>query len=280
MKYGYQDYMNMVKAIRKKTDFVPKVGATLGSGLNDLIDKMDIVATIPYNEIPNMPVSTNKSHKGQFVFGYLGKIPCVMMQGRLHFYEGYTSEEATVPIRLMGLLGIKHLLLTNAAGGMGKGFKPGDLMMIEDHIATFVPSPLYGKNIEEFGTRFPDMSDVYNQELTEKIYQRGLSLSLPMQKGVYLQFPGPQFESKAEIRMAQAIGAQAAGMSTAIEAIVANHMGIKTVGISLITNYAAGISKNKLSDEEVIQVANQSAKDIQALFLEAMNILFEDSYDK
>lgn len=280
MKYTYRDYLDMVKAIREKTSFQPLIGGALGSGLDGLIEKMDVVATIPYSEIPSLPVSTNKAHKGQFVFGYFEKIPVVLMQGRLHFYEGYTSEEVTVPIRLMGLLGIRYLLLTNAAGGMGKGFKPGDLMVIDDHISTFVPSPLRGNNIEEFGTRFPDMSDVYNKELSDKIYEEGKKAGLSMQRGVYLQFPGPQFETKAEIKMAQVLGASAAGMSTAIEAIVANHMGIKTVGISLITNYAAGISQNKLSDDEVIEVANRSAVSIQKLFALTLHILSEDNDDR
>lgn len=280
MHYSYQDYQEMIKVIREKTDFKPLIGATLGSGLDSLLDKVDIIATISYKDIPGMKSSTNSSHKGQFVFGYLNKVPCVFMQGRLHFYEGYTSEECTVPIRLMGLLGIKYLLLTNAAGGMGKDFHPGDLMVITDHIVTFVPSPLNGSNIEEFGTRFPDMSDVYNEKLSEKIYQKGLEMSLPMKKGVYLQFPGPQFETKAEIRMAQTLGASAAGMSTAIEAVVANHMSITTVGVSLITNYAAGISKEKLSDDDVIKTAAKSGKDFQKLFVEIIDILRKDCDDR
>ena len=280
MHYTYQDYMDMVQAIRQKTDFKPLIGATLGSGLDGLLDDVDIIATIPYKNIPGMKTSTNGSHKGQFVFGLLHHIPCVFMQGRLHFYEGYTSEECTVPIRLMGLLGIQYLLLTNAAGGMGKDFHPGDLMVIEDHISTFVPSPLRGENIEEFGTRFPDMSDVYDEKLTKEIYQKGMEMSLPMKKGVYLQFPGPQFETKAEIQMAIQMGASAAGMSTAIEAIVSNHMSIKTVGVSLITNYAAGISKEKLSDEDVIKTAEKSGDDFKRLFVEIINILRKDYDDR
>lgn len=280
MHYTYQDYMDMVQAIRQKTDFKPLIGATLGSGLDGLLDDVDIIATIPYKDIPGMKTSTNGSHKGQFVFGWLNHIPCVFMQGRLHFYEGYSSEECTVPIHLMGLLGIQYLLLTNAAGGMGKDFHPGDLMVIEDHISTFVPSPLQGENIEEFGTRFPDMSDVYNEKLTKEIYQKGMEMSLPVKKGVYLQFPGPQFETKAEIQMAIQMGASAAGMSTAIEAIVSNHMSIKTVGVSLITNYAAGISKEKLSDEDVIKTAKKSGDDFKRLFVEIINILRKDYDDR
>ncbi len=280
MKYQYQDYQNVLTQIQKETDFKPLIGVVLGSGLNTLLEKVRIVKTIPYKNLEKMPVSTNKMHHGQFVFGYYEDIPILFMDGRLHCYEGYTSQEATFPIRIMGMMGIKYLLLTNAAGGMGKGYKPGDIMVIKDHIATFMESPLRGMNIDEFGTRFPDMSDVYDSSLSVKLVQKAKEANLPVQYGVFCQFPGPQYETKAEIRMAQILGADAAGMSTAIEAIVSNHMSIKTIGLSLITNYACGISDEKLSDEDVLKVAKKSSKDMESMFSIAIQTLIEDHYDR
>ncbi len=280
MKYQYQDYQNVLTQIQKETDFKPLIGVVLGSGLNTLLEKVRIVKTIPYKNLEKMPVSTNKMHHGQFVFGYYEDIPILFMDGRLHCYEGYTSQEATFPIRIMGMMGIKYLLLTNAAGGMGKGYKPGDIMVIKDHIATFMESPLRGMNIDEFGTRFPDMSDVYDSSLSMKLVQKAKEANLPVQYGVFCQFPGPQYETKAEIRMAQILGADAAGMSTAIEAIVSNHMSIKTIGLSLITNYACGISDEKLSDEDVLKVAKKSSKDMESMFSIAIQTLIEDHYDR
>ncbi len=277
MKYKYEDYLKMADYIRSKTTFQPLVGAVLGSGLGDLVNEMEVVATIPYKDVPSLPVSTNKAHKGQFIFGTLKGVPCVFMQGRLHYYEGYTSEEVTAPIRLLKLLGIKYLLLTNAAGGCGANFHPGDLMVITDHITSFMPSPLYGTNLDEFGPRFPDMSDVYDNVLTTKIILRGKELGLPIKQGTYLQFAGPQYESKAEVQMAIKLGASACGMSTAIEALVAAHMGLKTVGFSLISNLCTGLSDNKLSDEEVIAMGKKASKDMTALFMAIIEILKQDN---
>jgi purine-nucleoside phosphorylase len=277
MKYTFADYQKMADYIREKTSFVPLVGAVLGSGLGDLVNQVKVEAIIPYKDVPGLPVSTNKAHKGQFIFGTLNDVPCLFMQGRLHYYEGYTSEEVTSPIRLMKLLGIKYLLLTNAAGGCGANFHPGDLMIITDHITSFMPSPLYGNNIDEFGPRFPDMSEVYNADLTNKMIMRGKELGLPIKQGTYLQFAGPQYESKAEVQMAIKLGASACGMSTAIEALVANHMGLKTVGFSLITNLCTGLSDNKLSDDEVVAMGKKAAKDMTALFVETINILKNDN---
>lgn len=272
MRYSYSDYQNMLRDLRNITSFQPAVGAVLGSGLGGFVNNIKVEAIVPYSDIPGLPTSTNKAHKGQFVFGYFERIPVVLMQGRLHCYEGYTPEEVVAPIRLMGLMGIKGLVLSNAAGGIT--YKPGDLMMIIDHISSFMTSPLSGENIEEFGPRFPDMSDVYNQEKTNTIYKLGVENNLPMARGVYCQFNGPQYESKAEVRMAKFLGADAVGMSTAIEAIASNHMGIKTVGISLITNYAAGISKTKLDDKEVVEMGKKSAADITKLFSLALKEMY------
>ena len=266
MKFTYHDYDKMLQCIKREFDFEPKVGAVLGSGLGDFVSQIDVKGTVPYSLIPGLPVSTNKAHKGQFVFGYFEGIPLVLMQGRLHCYEGYTSEEVVAPIRLMKLMGVKGLVLTNAAGAINTDFHAGDLMMIQDHIACLIKSPLIGENLEQFGTRFPDMSDVYNEEITDKIINEAKLSGIDVKKGVYMQFYGPQYESKAEIRMARAMGADACGMSTAIEAIAANHMGIKTVGISMLANMAAGILKEKLSDDEVVAMGNKVQDKITELF--------------
>lgn len=276
MKFTYRDYQKMLNAIRDITDFKPTIGAVLGSGLGGFADKIDVVARIPYEMIPGLPVSTNKAHKGQFVFGYFENTPIVLMQGRLHCYEGYTSEEVVTPIRLMCMMGIKKLILTNAAGSVNIENKPGDIMVITDQIASFVKSPLIGENIEEFGTRFPDMSDIYNKELSDKIYSEAKKVGLPIKRGVYMQFSGPQYESKAEVRMASLLGADACGMSTAIEAIASNHMGVKTVGLSLLTNMACGILDQKLSDDEVIEIATKAEKDITSVFELTIRLLKEE----
>lgn len=275
MKFTFHDYEKMVSCLRKECDFSPLIGGILGSGLGDFTSEIEVKGTVPYSLIPGLPVSTNKEHKGQFVFGYLNKIPVVLMQGRIHCYEGYSSEEVVAPIRVMKLLGIKGLVLTNACGAVNTSFRPGDFMMIDDHIACLVSSPLIGENMEEFGTRFPDMSDIYSKEITDQIIERAKKSGIDVKRGVYMQFYGPQYESKAEIRMARTLGADAVGMSTAIEAIASNHMGIKTVGISLLTNMACGIKAEKLSDEEVIQTAKKSEENFTKLFSEALEVMAE-----
>lgn len=276
MEYTYADYQKMVKTIRKITDFTPEIGVVLGSGLGDFVKRVDVKATIPYGKIPGMPVSTNVNHKGQFIFGnYEKKIPVILMQGRLHLYEGYSAREVVAPIRVMGLLGAKKIVLTNAAGGVNTSFHPGDLMMIDDQIGCLVESPLRGANIDELGPRFPDMSDIYDIQETDLIVKKARKKKLPIQRGTYMQFYGPQYESKAEIRMARTCGADSCGMSTTGEAIAANHMGLKVVGVSFISNMACGITKEKLSDEEVIAVAEKSEKDIDAL----MKIILETLHD-
>jgi purine-nucleoside phosphorylase len=273
MENTYTAYQAMLKTVRSKTDFKPRIGAVLGSGLGDFVKQIQIVTTISYADIPGLPVATNSAHKGQFVFGYLGKIPLVLMQGRLHCYEGYTSQEVVAPIRLMGMMGIKSLILTNAAGGINRKFAPGTLMLIDDQIACLIASPLQGKNIDELTTRFPDMSDIYDKKDTDRLFRLATAKKLPVQRGTYMQFYGPQYESKAEVRMAAKMGADACGMSTAIEAIASNAQGIKTIGISLIANMACGITKGPLSDAEILTIATASKKNITALFTLAIETL-------
>ena len=199
------------------------------------------------------------------IFGKIGKTPVVIMQGRVHYYEGYPMEDVIMPARIMGLLGIKTLLLTNAAGGVNKGFSAGDLMLIKDHVSCFVPNPLIGKNLSELGTRFPDMSEVYDRELSGRIKACAESLGTELKEGVYCQLTGPSYETPAEIKMLSVLGADAVGMSTAVEAIAARHMGVRVCGISLITNMAAGISEVPLSHEEVKEAADKAEVEFGAL---------------
>lgn len=259
MNQVYEKLQNCLKSVREKTDFVPEVALILGSGLGEYAEEIEVVTTIDYNDIKGFPVSTVAGHKGRFIFGYVNKVPVVIMQGRVHFYEGYPMTDVVLPTRLMGLLGAKTLLLTNACGGVNKEFHAGDFMLIRDHIATSVPSPLLGENIEELGPRFPDMSDVYRRELRGIIKEVAKEEGIELQEGVYLQLSGPAYESPAEVQMCRILGADAVGMSTACEALAANHMGMKVCGISCITNMACGITDQPLSHVEVQETADRVA---------------------
>ena len=255
----YEKLMSCLKSIREKTDFKPEVGVILGSGLGDYADEIEIVQIVNYAEIEGFPVSTIQGHKGRFVFGYVEQVPVVIMQGRVHYYEGYEMSDVVLPTRLMGLLGIKKLVLTNAAGGVNLEFKQGDFMMITDHISTGVPSPLIGKNQDELGPRFPDMSEVYSKRLQEVIRKAALECGIDLKEGVYVQFTGPNYETPAEVRLCRSWGGDAVGMSTACEAMAARHMGLEICGISCITNMAAGISKAELNHKEVQETADRAA---------------------
>lgn len=261
----YQKLLKCLESVRNKTDFKPEVAVVLGSGLGEFADQIQIEATIDYSEIEGFPVSTVVGHKGRFVFGYVEKTPVVIMQGRVHYYEGYAMTDVVLPIRLMRMMGAEKLLLTNASGGCNPNFKAGDLMIITDHITTAVPSPLIGQNIEELGTRFPDMSEVYSKRLRKVIKDCAFDCGIEMQQGVYVQFTGPNYETPAEIRLAQVWGADAVGMSTACEAMAARHMGMEIAGISCITNMAAGISKVALNHKEVQETADRVAEQFKKL---------------
>lgn len=269
----YDKLMNCANAVKSKITFQPEVALILGSGLGDYAQEMDIVETVEYTDIEGFPTSTVAGHKGRFLFGYVEGVPVVAMQGRVHYYEGYEMSDVVLPTRLMGLLGAKTIILTNAAGGVNYNFQPGDLMVITDHITTAVPSPLIGANLEELGTRFPDMSEVYNKELRNIIKKAALNTGVAVQQGVYMQFTGPNYETPAEIRMARTIGADAAGMSTACEAMAANHMGMKVCGISCITNLAAGMSMQPLNHKEVQETADRVAADFKKLVTETIRLI-------
>lgn len=256
---------NCVKDIRRFTDFVPETALVLGSGLGGFGEKVRLAAEVAYSQIGGFPVSTVPGHKGRFIFGYVGKKPVAVMQGRVHYYEGYSMEDVVLPIRVLRALGAKELVLTNAAGGVDKDFSPGDLMLITDQIANFVPSPLIGPNEEALGARFPDMSQIYSSRLQAKAKAAAAELGMKLKEGVYLQTTGPNYETPQEIRMFQLLGAGAVGMSTACEAMAARHMGMEILGISCITNMAAGISGEPLSHQEVQETADRVADQFQKL---------------
>lgn len=259
MNAAYEKLNTCYESIRNKVPFAPKVALILGSGLGALAEEIDVTSYLDYKEIEGFPQSTVLGHKGRFVFGHIGPVPVVIMQGRVHYYEGYSMTDVVLPTRLMRKMGAEILFVTNAAGGINRHFKAGDFMLIRDQIASFVPSPLIGENIDELGPRFPDMSEIYDEDLAELILETARKEQIPLKEGVYLQFKGPQYESPAEIRMASSFGADAVGMSTACETIAANHMGMKICGISCISNLASGISKNPLSHKEVQETADRVA---------------------
>ncbi|MBO5302932.1 MAG: purine-nucleoside phosphorylase [Lachnospiraceae bacterium] len=259
MSEVYEKLLKCFDSFKEKIDFTPEVALILGSGLGDFASEIKVEATLDYHEIEGFPVSTVAGHAGRYIFGYIGNVPVVCMQGRVHYYEGYSMQDVVLPIRLMKLMGAKVLFLTNASGGIGQGFKAGDFMLITGQIASFVPSPLIGANIEELGTRFPDMSHIYDEDLQNIVKKTALDNEIPLKQGVYLQMTGPQYESPEEVAMCRILGAHAVGMSTACEAIAANHMGMKIVGISCITNLAAGISPNPLNHTEVQEASDKAA---------------------
>lgn len=265
MSAQYEKLLKCYEYYRSVTDFEPRVGLILGSGLGGYAGNMKVVKEIPYGEIPGFPVSTVQGHDGRFLLGYIGNVPAVVMKGRVHYYEGYSMEEVVMPVRLMKMMGIEILFLTNASGGMGEGFHVGDFMLITDQISSFVPSPLIGENVSELGERFPDMTHIYDTELMELIRKTAEEEGIPLQEGVYLQTSGPNFESPAEIRMYAVLGADAVGMSTACEAIAARHAGIRVCGISCISNMASGLSDEELSHLDVQAVADRRSGEFELL---------------
>ncbi|CDF58188.1 purine-nucleoside phosphorylase [Thermobrachium celere] len=242
--------------IKKKINAEPKIAIILGSGLGSLADEVKNKIELNYSEIPNFPVSTVEGHAGKFIFGDLNGKEVIMMQGRFHFYEGYDMNTVTFPIRVLKLLGVEKLIVTNAAGGVNTSFKAGDLMLIKDHINFSGTNPLIGPNLKEFGPRFPDMSNAYCKNLIEIAKSAAQQTGVDLKEGVYFMMTGPSYETPAEIRMIRTLGGDAVGMSTVPEVIVANHSGMKVLGISCITNMAAGILEVPLSHEEVIETSN------------------------
>lgn len=266
--------MNYMDKIQKTVEFItkkiqksPKIGLILGSGLGSLADTIENPVIIKYEDIPNFPISTVEGHAGQLVIGELSGTVVVAMQGRFHFYEGYPLEDVTFPIRTMIGLGIESMIVTNAAGGANLEYKPGDLMIITDHINFTGKNPLIGENLNELGPRFPDMTWAYNKEYIKIAKETGIELGLNLKEGIYMWFTGPTYETPAEVRMARMLGADAVGMSTVPEVIIANHEGIKVLGISCITNMAAGILDQPLIHDEVVETSKKVKEDFEKLLL-------------
>jgi purine-nucleoside phosphorylase len=245
------------RTIRARTGVEAEIALILGSGLGDFADEFADAVSLPYREIPGFVSSTAQGHVGSLVIGKIEGVPVLAMQGRVHYYEGYTLEEVTFPIRTFKLLGIKTLILTNAAGGIDVQLSQGALMVISDHLNLMGVNPLRGRNEERFGPRFPDMSEVYSRELQELATEAARTLGTTVRRGIYAALPGPSYETPAEIHMLRAFGADAVGMSTVPEAIVARHMGMKVLGLSCITNMAAGISETPINHEEVIETGQK-----------------------
>lgn len=271
--------MNLYKKIKEsseyileKTKFQPEIGLILGSGLGAIANQIENKEIYPYSEIPNFPVSTVEGHAGQLVIGTLEGKKVVAMQGRFHFYEGYHMQEVTFPVRVMKLLGIKQLIVTNAAGAVNTSYVPGDLMLISDHLNLSGDNPLIGKNLSEFGTRFPDMSNAYDKNLRSKVKKIAQSLDIQLQEGVYACMSGPTYETPAEVKMVRILGGDAVGMSTAPEVIIANHSEIKVIGISCMTNMAAGILDQPLDHNEVMETSEKA----RAKFITLMKNIIKD----
>ncbi len=259
--------------IEKKIGTKPELGIILGSGLGSFVEEIEDRQIISYEEIVDFPKSTVEGHKGQFVLGRVNGKNIIAMDGRFHFYEGYDIDDVVLPVRLMIKLGIDKLIVTNAAGGVNKDFKPGDLMIIKDHINFSGRNPLIGKNMEEFGPRFPDMSEAYSESGRQAIKKAADKLNLELKEGVYMYFTGPNYETPAEVRMARILGADAVGMSTVPEVIIANHASVDVLGISCITNMAAGILEEKLNHEEVIETSKRIRDDFSRLVYEVIGMI-------
>ncbi|WP_374702566.1 purine-nucleoside phosphorylase [Bacillus sp. M6-12] len=253
----YEKLEKAAEFIEGKLQGKPEIGLILGSGLGILADEIENPVKIPYHEIPEFPVSTVEGHAGQLVLGTLSGKQVVAMQGRFHFYEGYSMDKVTFPVRVMKLIGVEKLIVTNAAGGVNEEFSAGDLMLITDHINNTGTNPLIGPNDERFGPRFPDMSEAYSKELGEKARDAARKQGIILKEGIYVGNSGPTYETPAEVRLARVLGGDAVGMSTVPEVIVARHSGIKVLGISCITNMAAGILDQPLSHEEVIETTEK-----------------------
>ena len=270
----FEHYQQSADYIRSRIgDFQPDILMILGSGLGQFGELVEQPVCVPYPEIPHFRHSTAPGHKGRFVFGFLEGKRVAVMQGRVHLYEGYTPEEAAYGVRVMKLLGVKRMIVTNAAGAVNLSYKPGQIMLISDHILIFPMTPLKGPNDDRFGVRFPDMSTAYTPALRELARAAADQVGVKLNEGVYMYFPGPQYETPAEIRMARLLGADMAGMSTVPEAIAARHCGMDILGFSLATNMAAGILDQPLTEEEVLETGEACKESFGKLMLKILERL-------
>jgi purine-nucleoside phosphorylase len=264
---------NAVSFVRGRTKIQPAVGVILGSGLGNVVEAVEVEAAIPYGEIPGARASTVLGHQGRMILGRVGSTAAVIMQGRVHFYEGYEMDQVMFLARVIGRLGIRSLVVTNAAGGINTSYKPGDLMLISDHINLMGVNPLRGPNVEDLGVRFPDMSEAYPETLRDIAREVAKPIGIKLQEGVYLALSGPTYETPAEIRAFRTLGADAVGMSTVPEVLAMSHMNIPVLGISCITNMAAGILKQKLTHQEVMDTTARVQKEFTRLVLGVMQRL-------
>ncbi len=270
MSKEYERLEKCYESVKKRIGFQPEIALVLGSGLGDFAEDIQMEASLDYKDIEGFPVSTAPGHRGRFVFGTVKGVKVVIMQGRVHCYEGYPVRDVVLPIRLMKMMGAKALMLTNAAGGINAEYQAGDFMLLKDQISCFVESPLIGENVEELGPRFCDMSEVYDKDLRDIIKKTGEGLGIPLKEGTYVQLKGPNFETPAEIRMLRSLGADAVGMSTACEAVAANHMEMKICGISCISNMGSGMTDEPLSQQEVEETAARVAPLFKRLLTESI----------
>lgn len=260
----YNDIKAAADYVRSRLEVIPETAIILGSGLGYMAEDLKPSVVIEYADIPKFPRSTVEGHRGRFVSGIMAGKDVLLMQGRVHYYEGYSMDQVVMPVRLLGLLGVKNLVLTNASGGISDFLNVGDIMVIEDHISSFVKSPLIYDDFDKFGVRFPDMTHVYDAEFVEILKECYAGLNIPYKSGVYIQVTGPQYETPAEIRMYKLLGADAVGMSTVCEAIAAKHMGMRIAGLSSVCNKAAGLGK-ELSHEDIIVAGDAASEKLQKI---------------
>ncbi len=270
MEYSYEYFKKSADYILEKIDFKPEIALILGSCLGALSEEIEDPIVINYNKIPNFLTTTVESHAGRLILGELNGKKVVCMSGRFHYYEGYDFEQLVIPIRVLRLLGVETVILTNAAGAVNTSYKPGEIMIIKDHIKFMGASPVRGKNIDEFGPRFFDMSRVYTRDYRELAKKAAEKLNIKVNEGIYFYWSGPQFESPSEVRAIRILGGDAVGMSTVTEAITAAHCGMKVLGLSLLTNMAAGILDQPLTTDEVDEIAGKHAKEFKALLGEVL----------
>ncbi len=255
----FQRIQDSVQAVQAQTPLVPEIGIVLGSGLGTLAEMLSETIAIPYSDIPHFHGTTIEGHSGRMILGRLAGVPAVLLQGRFHRYEGYPMEEVVFPTRVISALGIHSLILTNAAGGVNTRFRPGDLMLIEDHLNLMADNPLMGPNMAELGPRFPDLSEAWSRLCLDAFESSARQLDIPITRGVYAGVLGPTYETPAEVRMLRVLGADAVGMSTIPEAIAANHLGVRVAGVSCITNLAAGLSGARLNHQDVLRNSRLAA---------------------
>ena len=273
MNYDYEYCKKAADFLKAKTSFQPNLGIILGSGLGPLAKAIEDPVEIPYQDIPHFLLSTAPDQEGKMIFGRIRGKKVMCMSGRFHYYEGYDFNQLGLPVRVMALMGIQALIVTNAAGGVNLSFKPGDVMVIKDQIKLMGASPLWGQNEEKFGPRFFDLSDMYTKNLRDLAKEVGKKAGFPLQEGVYFFMPGPQYESAAEIKAIRLLGGDAAGMSTVTEALTAAHLGLPLLGFSLITNMGTGISENRLSSEEVKKTADRVADQFSSYMADLIEAL-------